>query len=258
MKRFASVTVILLVSLFVYTGAAQAGVGVRAWGGIGHIGYGQYNEWVDAFNADPIIISSGHEIDNMNWVAEFGGEVLFSAIPLIDIGVGAGMLLSSSDISISGGGEIFSIEHKLRSYPFTATAYFKPDIPFAFMKPIVYGGIGFYRTVLTWDYTDTVTPRYWDAELDKWGFGMHGGVGFEISVMPMMSIDLGVRGRWAKIKGFEGTCTHSDEGEFDVFLAYDEEGSYFSPENITNEGDYDEGEVDLSGFGFVFGVKVMF
>lgn len=258
MKRLSGISAILIASLVLYAGAAHAGVGVRMWGGISHIGYGQFNEWVDAFNALPLIVESGQEIDNMNWVAEFGGEVLVSAVPLIDVGVGAGMMLSSSDIRISGAGAIFGIEHKLRSYPFTATAYFKPDVPFAFLKPVVYGGVGLYHTVLQWDYTDSVTPIYWNAELDKWGFGMHGGVGMEISVMPMVSIDLGIQGRWVKIKGFEGTCTHSEEGEFDVFLAYDETSSLFGPEDVANQEDYEEGEVDLSGFGFVFGIKVMF
>ena len=258
MNKLSNIVLIMLMAMFAFASTAHAGVGVRAWGGISHIGYGQFNEWVDAFNAQPIIVASGQEIDNMNWVAEFGGEVLFSAVPLIDVGVGSGMMLSSSNISISGAGEVFGIEHKMRSYPFTATAYFKPAVPLAFLKPIVYGGIGLYRTTLTWDWTDTVTPLYWSAELDKWGFGMHGGAGVEISVMPMVSIDLGVRGRWAKIKGFEGSCTHSEDGEFDIFLAYDEELSLFGPENVANSEDYEEGEVDLSGFGFVFGIKMMF
>jgi len=256
MKKFSSIAVMLLVSMVVYTCAAQAGVGVRVWGGIGHIGYGNYNDWVDAFNRE-MLAGSGYSIDNMNWIPEFGGEVLFSAIPLLDIGVGASMMQSTSELSISEGGE-FSIEHKLKSYPITATAYFKPTLPLAFMKPVVYGGVGLYRTVLTWDYAETITPESWDAELSKWGFGMHGGVGMEISVMPMMSIDLGVRGRWAKMKGFEGTATHSVEGEMDVFLAYDEGDLVYGPEDIENPENYDEGEVDLSGFGFILGLKLMF
>jgi hypothetical protein len=259
MKRLSSVTVILLVSLFVYTGAAQAGVGVRVWGGIGHINYGNYNDWADAVNAE-ILAGTGYEFDNMNWVSEFGGEVLVTVIPMLDIGVGAGMLLSSTEYEISGGGVSYSQKHKLRSNPITLSGYLKPPLPFSFAKPIVFGGVGFYYTKLTWNEILIGSPEdyTYEAELTKTGFGLHGGAGLEFSVFPMVLLDIGVKARWAKIKGFEGTGTHSVEGETNLFLAYDKDDLYYGPKDVANPDNYDEGEVDLSGFGFVIGIKVMF
>ena len=260
MKRLASVVAIMLLSVFVYTGAVHAGIGVRVWGGFNKIGYGDYNNWADAVNRE-ILAGTGHAFENMNWVGEFGGEALVTVIPMLDIGVGVGMLLSSMEYDVSGDGVTYTQTHKVRSIPFTLTGYFKPPLPVSVVKPFVFGGVGLYSTKLTWDedLNGTAADDFtYETELTKTGFGIHGGLGVEFSVLPMVSVDLNVKGRWAKIKGFEGTGTHSILGDMDVILVYDEEDLYYGPMESDNPNDYEEGEVDLSGLGFALGVKVMF
>ncbi len=259
MNRFSNVVVMLLVSMVVCAGVVHAGVGAGVWGGFSHISYGNYNDWVDAVNTE-ILAGSGYAYDNMNWVSEIGGEALVTVVPMLDMSVGAGMLLSSTEYDVSGGGMSYSLEHKLRSYPFTLSGYVKPPLPFGFAKPVVFAGVGLYYTKLIWNeaLSGSIEDYTYEAELTKTGFGLHGGAGLEFSVFPKVSFNIGVRARWAKIKGFEGTGTHSITGESDLFLAYDEDDLYYGPADISNPNDFDEGEVDLSGFGFVLGVKMMF
>ncbi len=54
-------------------------------------------------------------------------------------------------------------------------------------------------------YMGTCSDYSYEWELSKWGFGLHGGAGFEISILPKLSVDIGVKARWANFKGFEGT-----------------------------------------------------
>ena len=264
MKKFSSVVAILLMSTFVYTGLAHAGVGVRITGPVSYISYGNWNDFADFLN-DVAIPELGfsQKIDNINWVPEFGGEILVSPVPLLDVGLGAGMMLKTAEISISQGGETMSFGHKLRVYPFTLTGYLKPSLPLGFAKPFFYGGVGLYYTKLIFedDYEGIMGDYSYEAELTKTGFGLHGGAGLEFSVFPKVSIDIGVKARWAKLKGFEGTASDSEGEEMDVFLIFDEddEGNpVYGPESVEYQDEIEEGEVDLSGFGFVFGIKVMF
>jgi len=264
MKKLSSVVAILLVSMFVYAGAAHAGVGVRITGPVSYIGYGNWNDFADFLNDEAIPeLGFSQKIDNINWVPEFGGEILVSPMPVLDIGLGAGMLLKTADLSISVGGETMSFSHKLRAYPFTLTGYVKPPLPFGFAKPFVYGGVGLYYTKLIFEegYSGVGGDYSYEAELTKTGFGLHGGAGLEFSVFPMVSIDIGIKARWAKIKGFEGTASDSEGEEEDVFLMFDEDDDgnpMYGPESVDYQDEIDEGEVDLSGFGFVLGIKVMF
>lgn len=264
MKRLSGVIALLLVSVLALAGIAEAGVGVRVTGPVSYIGYGNWNDFADFLN-DVAIPELGlsQKIDNINWVPEFGGEVLVSPIPLLDIGLGAGMMLKTADISISQATETMSFTHKLRAYPFTLTGYLKPSLPLGFAKPFFYGGVGLYYTKLIFEegYEGIMGDYSYEAELTKTGFGLHGGAGLEFSVFPKVSIDIGIKARWAKIKGFEGTATDSEGAEDDVFLMFDEdeEGNLmYGPESVDYEDVFGEGEVDLSGFGFVLGVKVMF
>jgi hypothetical protein len=103
-----------------------------------------------------------------------------------------------------------------------------------------------------------------DAALSKWGFGMHGSAGLELPLKPAISFELGVKWRWAKVKGFEGTATEvssktGTEGG-DVFLAYDddEDHTYYGPEYLEYKKGIDEGELDLGGLGLYLGLSVEF
>jgi opacity protein-like surface antigen len=272
MKRLGAILILATATLVYCAGPALAGVGFRVTGGMSYIGYGNYNDWVDFMNdaAIPKVEeltgqSIGDTFDKMRWVPEFKGELLVSVMPGFDVGAGAGLIMGSSnfEFAFEGISQEYSYEHKVRAYPFTATAYLEPPLPFGFAKPFVYGGLGLYYAKLTFDeyMLDVLMEEGVEAELTKWGFGLHGGAGLQISVAPAISLDLGINVRWANIKGFTGTATYMDGSTEEIVLGYYEGGEEYIGYGWVAEGelgDAEEGEVNLSGFGFVIGFKFMF
>ncbi len=271
MKRFTVLTGLVLLSMFVWPGNANAGFGIRVTGPATYISYNDFNDFVDAYNAE-YLADSDYKYNNLKWVAEFGMEVMYDLIPTLDIGVGAGIIMGTSEYSVPVGLESWTLKHKIRSYPFTATAYFKPPWIWGPFKPIVYGGGGVYynKAFFSSAYMGTLKDYSYEWELTKWGFGLHGGVGFEISILPRLSVDVGIKGRWANFKGFEGTDPITGE---DVIIATgiveeeigDPPEIYIVPvygpmtaEFISENEGLREGEVDLTGYSIVVGINVMF
>jgi opacity protein-like surface antigen len=168
-------------------------------------------------------------------------------------------MMGNSEYSFSEAGEFVEFEHKIKSIPINANFYFKPNVPFASMKPYMYAGAAMYYTKLDFGLNFSDEAGY-DAELSTWGFGIHGGGGMEFSIVPSLSFDVGVKIRWASIGGFEGTATDFEGETRDVFLAGGKsEGEfYYGPELTTNEGEYDEGKVDLTGYTIYIGFKAGF
>ena len=251
----------LLACSLILAAASPAGAGsfgVRVRGGFEHVGYGDFNDWVDNVN-DVVFPESGiaESVDNIGWIPAFQAEVVTGIIPGFELGVGAGIIRGKSELNISYGGVAgLEFEHAVTSFPFTATAYWYPPLPV--MKPFVFAGAGAYLTKLRFEEyiyggEDNID---FEADLDKWGFGLHGGAGISFALVPMVSLELGVQGRWCTMKGFEGTATDNTTGEEeDVFLA--KEGKVlFGPESISEKGEYEEAEVDLSGVGFTIALKI--
>ncbi len=271
MKRFSAAAVIVILSISLLPGASYAGFGVRINGPATHVSLDQFNDFVDAFNSE-YLSGTPYSWNNLTWVPEFHGEILYNVTPMLDIGVGAGIILSTSELSISAGLESSTEKHKLRSYPFTATGYFDPAWSLGPFKPFFYGGAGIYYT--SWDYSSaymgTGEDFSYEWQTSKWGFGLHGGAGVEITILPKLSVDIGFKGRWAKFKGFEGKDPNSGE---DVVLATgtleyivgDPPEIYIVPiyqplstEFVSDTETLEEAEVDLTGYSIVLGIKVMF
>ena len=245
------------------SGPAGAGAGVRVTGGMSYIAYGNFNDFVDNVNALMAAETLGvGEVGNIHWVPEFSGEVLYSFMPTVAVGIGAGVLSGTSTFEVNLGGSGFSFEHTVKAYPITGTVYAKIPVPFTFAKPYVFAGGGAYYTKVKFNESVTVMNERqgYDAELTTWGFGIHGGAGLEISIVPMVAVDIGVSARAAKMKGFTGTATSSDGRTADVFLAYyTSDGAVtYGPELAAEKGNYAEGEVDLSGFAVSLSLKVSF
>ncbi|MCK4235579.1 MAG: outer membrane beta-barrel protein [Candidatus Krumholzibacteria bacterium] len=272
MRALFRVFLLVMVLSFVLSASGEAQVGFRVKGGFSYIAYGEYNDFAD--NNNEMLLEAkiaGAEYDNMNWVPEFGGEVTLSVIPTVTVGLGAGMILGTADFAFSMVTLNANYEHKMKAYPITATGYFKPAVPFTFAKPFFFGGIGLYYSKLTFSesYESSVvmpdTTSY-DSELTKCGFGLHGGAGIEFVIAPMVSFELCVMGRWVDIKGYEGTRTRADGTSEDVYLAYDSvyiarygvDVPYYGPLSVDEKSRYEEGSVNLSGYGFTLGLRVAF
>jgi len=263
-RRFKLTVVTTLVLVALWASSSSAGFGVRVTGGLSYIKYSDYNDFVDYIN-DVVISSLGvsGELGNIHYVPEAGGEVLFSTIPMFTVGVGAGMIYGKSSMNVEISGDALSFEHKVKAYPITGTLYFKPSIPLFIAKPYFYAGVGLYNCKLYFTEVLTVSGASsgYDAELSKTGFGYHGGAGIEFSVVPTVSISFEVKGRIAKIKGFEGTATNLDGDKKDVFLAKytDDYGNpIYGPEDVADKERFGEGALDLSGFGANVAVKIFF
>jgi len=258
-----SIVFIVVFSLFVVS-PSYAGFGVRALAGVGYIRYTDFNDFAD-YITDNVISKydvSG-ELGNIHFVPEAGGEVIFSVVPMINFGLGAGVLFGKSSIGVSSNDGSFDFEHKIKAYPLTGTLYLKPSIPFIPSKPYVFVGAGLYVCTLNFSSRLSVGTEEtgYDAELSRTGFGFHGGGGIEFGIVPTVSFGIEVKGRFAKIKGFEGTRTKLDGEKTDVFLAKytDEYGNLvYGPEPKEFADDYGEGEVDLSGFSGMLYVKIFF
>ena len=240
-------------------GVSEAGIGFRATGGFSHISYGDFNDWVDEANKSLAAGGAG-EIDDIKWVPEFGGEFYYSIVPMFEVGVGAGIMMGNSEYSFMEGDEFIEFEHKIKAFPINANFYFKPNVPFASMKPYLYAGGAMYYTKL--DFALNLSDEMgYDAELSAWGFGIHGGGGMEFSVLPSLSFDIGFKIRWASIDGFEGTATDLEGETRDVFLVGEKQADgdwIYGPEDAALKDDYDEGKVDLTGYTIYIGFKAGF
>ncbi len=235
---------------------AEAGPGIKVKGGFTWIGYGDFNTWVDETNKE--IPSGISTFDNMNWIPEISAEFTFPLLPTFSGAVGVGYLSGKWDYNFSIGADGLSYVHKVKSVPVLLNVYWEP--PLVFINPFIYGGVGFYRTSLEFDYSETVggnTDGY-NAEMDKWGFGLQAGGGIRLSLIPLMSLDVGVQGRWADVSGFEGTATNQDGETKEVYLGKGVVNGYhvYGPEERDSE--LEEASVDLSGFTIFVGLTFSF
>ncbi len=256
-----SVTIAIIV--FLFSGAARADTGFRVSAAMSRISFDDYNDMVDTINEDLSLFQA--EAENLNWLPELGGEFFYSPFPLVSVGAGAGMIFGGAELSTQGIG---NYEYGVRSYPLTLTGYFKPDIPLMPVKPYAYLGVGAYYASIDFDFSYSEQGIKESADLSAWGFGFHGGAGLEFSILPLVSLEVGLRGRWVDIEGFEGTGKLSDGTTTEVFLISDTkevdfggeriEYPVFGPEPVENRDKYDEGSLNLSGYGILFGLKLAF
>ncbi len=261
MRKTLALPVMCLVIVLLAGSNAGAGVEFRLMGGMDYIAYDHFNNFADNLNDDLANLGVSEEIGNIHWVPEINGEVKISLLPLLSTGFSAGYIYGKSDFSLEEGSTSLSLDHNIKVYPLMLTGYVNPPIPFA--EPYLYAGAGLYMARMEFDqsFSEGGDSYGYTAELEKTGFGLHGGAGMKFSFTPLIGLEVGVRGRWADIKGFEGTAEDSEGEKEDVILVYQEEDDgdvVFGPESKDNPDNYGEGSLDLSGFGFYVGLSVGF
>ena len=146
MKKFIALTIALMV--MAASVPAEAGFGIKLKGGYTSISYSDFNDWVDLTNSE--IPSGSPTLDNIKWIPEVSAEFTFPLVPSFSGAVGIGYLSGKSDYSVSLGGDSFSYLHKVKAMPVLLNVYWEP--PLVSINPFVYGGVGFYRTSLEFDY----------------------------------------------------------------------------------------------------------
>jgi len=274
MRSYSAIAVLTVLAVTLSGIPAGADTGVRVNAGLTHISYGDFNEFVDDVNYE--LEGYGIEMENLNWVPEIQGEVLYSPMPFFTVGLGAGMIFGSSDLSTTIGGFNLDFEHSIKAYPITVTGYFKPSIPLFPIKPYIYGGAGIYYSKMDFgtnlgDVFESLDPEavyFEQADMSATGFGLHGGAGLEFSIVPLLSLQVGIQARWADVSGFEGTGTTSGGDKRDVFLVSQDvevdvggetvESYNYGPMDSSVKDEYEEGSLNLTGYGFVVGLKLAF
>lgn len=254
MKKF----IALMIALAVTAAAvpAEAGLGIKIKGGYTWISYGDFNDWVDAANNE---IPPGYEtVDKIHWIPEVSAELTFPLLPDFSGSIGIGYLSGKSDYNFSALNQSFSNIHKVKSIPIIANVYWEP--PLEFINPFVYGGVGLYRTSVEFDqkFDDGSNYASYFAELDKWGFGLQAGGGIRIAIVPTISFDIGVQGRWVSISGFEGEATDQDGVKEEVYLANHDNGDITIYGPMPKGSGDPEATVDLSGYTIFIGMTFGF
>jgi len=263
MQRYFVIVLAVAVAACAVPAPVDAGFGFRLNGGLAYVTYSDFNDFVAHVNEKelPALGVTG-TLDNIHWVPEVNGEVLFSPLPMITVGVGAGIISGKSEFSYMIFGVESIYEHTLRAYPLAVTGYYDISVPGAAIDLYVQGGFAAIYSKITFDTKLTAgdDSEGLDAELTTWGYELHGGGGVKFAIFPKVSIDLGVRGRWASLDGYEGTGTVIGEGDYDVFLAKEKTEDYFlyGPEQVEHRDQYEEASVDLTGFAVTLGVTVSF
>ncbi|MBN1163056.1 MAG: hypothetical protein JXB45_00620, partial [Candidatus Krumholzibacteriota bacterium] len=191
MKRLITVFLSIVVLTVLPAGELRAGAAVRVNGGFSHVGYGDFNDFADKINEKFMGFT---KLNNIYWIPEISAEILYPLVPTLNIGLGAGMIAGSADLSFKAGSAAYEFDHTLRSYPFTLNAFFKPSVPLISIRPYLYGGLGLYYTSLNFDIeiSGMGQDRSMHAEFTKFGMGVQGGGGLEFSIVPAVVLDLGV------------------------------------------------------------------
>jgi hypothetical protein len=246
--------------MLISASSARPEIGFRVTGGFSHISYGDYNDFAEYANEEVLPLSGITErYDEMHWVPEFGGEVIVDFLPVVDVGVGFGVISGKSELAVL---DIEIFKHTVKAYPITLTGYFEPPLPMPMAKPYLMAGVGLYPSKIFFSYPVVINSVAYmlDADMTKTGYGVHGGAGIEFSVASMISIDFCLKARWIDIQGYEGTSTIQGYGEEDVYLYFDDSAGevVYGVESTSAKDESKEGSVDLSGYAFTLGIKVAF
>lgn len=254
------ITLAIALALTAASVPVEAGFGIKVKGGYSYISYGDYNDWVEESNSG--IPPEYPTYEKLHWIPEVSAEFTFPLLPSFSGSIGIGYISGKTDYNVNLGFVSYSYVHRVKSTPIFLNVYWEP--PLKVINPFVYGGVGFYRTILEFDesLTSGGQTEGGNSELDKWGFGLQAGGGVSILLAPTVSFDVGVQGRWADISGFKGTTTDLDGNQEEVYLGKGEVERdnimypYYGP--ATKDSGLEEASVNLSAFTIFIGLTVGF
>jgi len=295
-KLIALSTMIFAFFFFTGTGFGQVqdfikGFNLKFTGGYGTMATGDYNtmgkdleSYFDDYSA-LLGVSRTGEFKKINMGLEFEGEIIMDLNGNFGIGFGVGYIRRSNEseisLSVPGIGSIsYSLEPIITVTPVNLSLYFFPPIASS-MNIYLYGGFGYYISKLTSIYRFDAQlagfPEYWEkseSELKDKGLGFHAGAGLEFNIAPKIAIFIEGKGRYCKLKSWEGDSTLTDSDgwtgsesgtmwyyeaqDFDtgkwysmIVLQEDKPSGYY----IRNIREF---EVNLSGISLRTGIRIKF
>jgi hypothetical protein len=221
--------------------------------------------------------NAASEKNSLDWGKEISGEILFhlSRIALCG-GVGYINGKSSSESVTSEGGAVTATSTSnldAKAIPLTLGIYY--FLPVSSKSQIfLHAGAGYYFVSFERDSRRENDTPYW-IEVDLKGndgdFGFHGGIGFEYAISENIIFVIEGAGRYAKIKGYEGTRNRNDSngwsdsttGEFYTLERFLGEQGWQKRTNVFTEkpsGDDVRNVrtplIDFSGFTVRIGIKL--
>ncbi len=224
------------------------------------------------FDAD-----TASEKNPLDWGGEISGEIVFH-LSRIAISGGVGYIngkSSSKDVTTEGGvvTATSTLALNAKAIPVTLGVYY--FLPVSSRSQVfLHAGAGYYFVSFARDSTRENDTPYW-IDINSTGsggdFGFHGGIGFEYSISENVILLIEGAGRYAKIKGFEGTRNRNDSNNWSDSI----DGRYYTLERLTGSqgwvkrtnvftekpsGDdvrnVRDPEIDFSGFTFRIGIKL--
>lgn len=198
---------------------AQSKLGFKLTGGFGYFDGGEMNKglqgwsdiWKEYFNLIGISTSGGYEPFHQSM--DLNIEFIFPIARRFFIGIGSGYLQTSkaSELLIKAEGTTYknTWSPKINAIAFNINCYYYL-IDGNKVKVSLYTGAGYYLG----KYEDNQQGVFFGDIKDEYkmstkGFGVNGGIGFELVLFPPVSFLIEARGRYTKLSSFEGDLKSS-------------------------------------------------
>jgi len=208
--------------------------GIKLFGNFGKfVGQNDVNKQLDGWNqllnesAKRSGFGVSGEISPLGYSPSFGGELIFSFLPRLAIGLGAEYLRftepSTKKLTSEGGSLDITLEPKISAVPITLSLYYNLPIG-GFLKVVAGVGAGYYLG----KYSNSLHQTRGDEQItllyesNKNTIGAHANLNFELNIGRTMALVFGVSGRFAVLKNLLGkdTLTYT-------VPAYSESGSIY-------------------------------
>ena len=251
--------------------------GVSFFGGGNYVSGGELNEGARGL-ADfyrYLNVQSEGEIKPAHLSYILGGECSLRISNHFTLGFGIdyfqGKRESLVEFKEGSSVQILTTRPEFKAVPLRLFVSYYP-VPYFYVKT----GIEYYTATCTYLYHfhghGEPSWQEWKGEAKAQGFGIIGGLGFEVKFFSVLNFILEATGRYAKINGFEGTGEYRDSAELQTY-----EGKlYFYKAKSSEENIYPflfilekkpteagvvaprEATIDFSGISLRAGIKINF
>jgi opacity protein-like surface antigen len=273
-----------LAAFVILTSLSYGQFSLRLTGGMVRIAGGDYNKGMDGrndFARDNYFNISG-TYEGLTFGMNFKGEIVFNFNDRMGIGLGSGFVQVSRDSHISYGysptesAENDQFTPNVRVVPITLNFHYKVPL-LAKLNLDLSVGAGYYLTKMDFEMINS-GPTWRDTytfHSTKGLMGFQGGVGLEYTLSNQLALVLEAGGQYAKLSEVKGDFVYDglfhDEGPDAILWYYDYDYRTATFRKIYPWIDlrtYDptdpahtnvrKGELDLSGFSALAGIKISF
>jgi hypothetical protein len=203
---------------------------VRLYGGLGYQTIGDLNAGLKGFSDSIIYLdtasgyAAGGGYSPLHWGIDLGGDIVFQFNPYLGIGIGSGYFRTTKTSNLKLTAMLPSLHNE--NFTFTPTVGVVPIRASLFvfvpiggaLKISLNAGPEYYLASLSSHIRDEYPAWWWNERDDKTtgrGFGVHGGIGFEIRLSGELSLLLEGQGRLAKINELTGTHAYRNSFGFE-------------------------------------------